>query len=107
TRAAAPDLSRVTLARIPVAWLKAYLASLWADGSWTQGTLGGRIDILAPANAPFQVRTDLDLDGVNLETPSGLVAGAGLKGRLQLDFSGQSARKRVDTTLTMRGGEFL
>ena len=107
SRAAAPDVSRIRLEKIPVAWLKAYLASLWADGSWTQGTLGGQVDIVAPSKAPFEVHTDLDLDAVSLETPSGLLAGAGLKGRLQLDYSQQSAKRIVDTRLTLRGGEFL
>jgi hypothetical protein len=107
SRAAAPDLSRIDLQQIPIAWLKAYLATLWAQGSWTQGTIGGRIDVAAPANAPLQVHTDLALDGINLETPDGLLAGAGLKGRMQLDFRGQTAGRHIDTTLTLRGGEFL
>jgi len=107
SRAAAPDLSRIRLEKIPVAWLKAYLATLWAEGSWTEGTLGGQIDIEAPPKAPIAVHTDLNLDAVNLETPSGLLAGAGLKGRLQLDFSQPAGKQRVDTQLTLRGGEFL
>ncbi len=107
SRAASPDISRIHLEKIPVAWLKAYLASIWAEGSWTQGTLGGQIDIVAPDKAPFEVHTDLNLDGVNLETPSGLIAGAGLNGRVQLDYSQQSARRSIDTQLTLRGGELL
>jgi hypothetical protein len=107
SRAAAPDISQVRLERIPVAWLKAYLASLWAQGNWTQGTIGGRIDITAAKNSPLRTHADLDLDGINLETPDGLLAGAGLKGRMQLDFNEQAGNKRVDTTLTLRGGEVL
>lgn len=107
TLAAAPDISRIELERIPVAWLKAYLATLWAQGSWTQGTIGGRVEITASGQSPPSTHLDLNLDGINLETPDGLLAGAGIKGRLQLDYSEQSARKRVDTTMTLRGGEFL
>jgi hypothetical protein len=106
-RAAAPDLTRIRLEKIPVAWLKAYLASLWAEGRWTQGSLGGQVDIVAPKSGPFEVHTDLNLDAVNLETPSGLLAAAGLNGRLQLDFSELSRNQKVDSRITLHGGELL
>jgi hypothetical protein len=105
--AAAPDISRLRLEQVPVAWLKAYLASLWKEAQWTQGKLGGTIDIATPDDAPFEVRTDLQLQKLSLETPTGWLAGADLDGRLRLDYSQQGNRRVVDTRLTLRGGELL
>lgn len=105
--AASPDLSRIGLQQIPVAWLKAYLASLWADGQWTQGTLGGQLDVIAPQAGPFQVQARLKLDDVGLETPDGWLAAAGLSAGLDLDYREQGADTRVQADLVARGGEFL
>ena len=107
TLAAAPDLSRIRVEQIPIAWLQAYLASLWADGQWTQGQLSGQIDVSAPADGRFQVTTDLRLAGLGLETPDGWLAAAGLGGRLRLDYLEHGAETRVSTTFDARGGEFL
>ena len=105
--AAAPDRTRVQLERVPVAWLKAYLASLWAEGRWTQGQLDGRVDVLTPAKGPFEVKTDLAVQGLGLETPTGWLAAADLRGRLAIDYRDDAGRQRVDTRLTLRGGELL
>ena len=105
--AAAPDRTRVDLERVPVAWLKAYLASLWAEGRWTQGRLDGRVDVLTPAKGPFEVKADLAVQGLGLETPTGWLAAADLRGRLAIDYRDAAGRQRVDTRLTMRGGELL
>ncbi len=105
--AAVPDRTRVVLERVPVAWLKAYLASLWAQGRWTQGRLDGRVDVLTPANGPFEVKADLQVQKLGMETPDGLLAAADLGGRLAIDYRDQAGRQRVDTRLTLRGGELL
>ena len=107
TLAASPDLSRIKLEKVPVDWLKAFLAGLWPEGRWTQGQLGGQVDLLAPKQGPFEVRSDLALAGVSLETPDGLLAAASLKGRLQVDYREQGKTQAIDTKFTVRGGELL
>jgi hypothetical protein len=105
--AGSPDIARLRLEQVPVAWLKAYLASLWKDPQWTQGKLGGTIDIVTPAAGPFEVRTDLQLHKVSLETPTGWLAAADVDGRLKLDYRQQGDHRVVDTHLSLRGGELL
>jgi hypothetical protein len=105
--AAAPDRHRIELARIPVAWLSHFLAGLWADGQWTAGELGGRIDLSVPAEGPFDVAAALDLADIGLETPDGWLAAAGIKGRLDLGYREQDERRRVTVDLRTGGGEFL
>ncbi|MEO8000555.1 MAG: hypothetical protein ABI644_01665 [Arenimonas sp.] len=104
---ASPDLSRIELQKIPVEWFKAYLAGLWQEGKWTAGNVGGRIDVLTPAKAPFQVTTDLQLADVGLETPDGWLAAAALKGRLRLDYRQAGRQTTIQTRYTAQGGEFL
>ena len=104
---ASPDLSRIELQKIPVAWLKAYLAGLWQEGKWTTGNISGRIDVLTPAKAPFEVITDLQLADVGLETPDGWLAAAAMQGRLRLDYRETGKQTSIQTRYTAQGGEFL
>ena len=103
----AGEAKRVRLAKVPVAWLKDFLAGLWEAGRWNAGSLDGAIDIDAPVRGPLRVRTDLALSGVGVETPDGSLAASGLGGRLRLDFRSQGARESVDLDFRARGGELL
>ena len=105
--AAQPDRSRVQLQKVPVAWLKTFLAGMWSEGRWTSGRLDGSVEVLTPKAGPLQVKTDLGLSDVGLETPDGLLAAAALKGRLQLDYRDQHGRQTVDTRFVIGGGELL
>ena len=105
--AAAPDRHRLQLEKIPVAWLGHFLAGLWSEGQWTAGELGGRIDIAAPADAPFTVDAALALGDIGLETPDGWLAAAGLQATMALGYREQAGRQRVSVDLQTRGGEFL
>lgn len=107
SQAASPDLSRIGLQQIPVAWLRAYLASLWAEGQWTQGRVDGELDVITPQTGPLQVQARLKLDDVGLETPDGWLAAAGLSAGLDVDYRAHGADTRVQVALATRGGEFL
>ena len=106
-QAGAPDLHRVDLRAVPVAWLEAFLASLWADGRWGGGVVAGRVDLRQPADAPLRAQADLSLAGVGVDTPDGWLAAAGLEGRLRLDYAQAGGQPAVDLHFRARGGEFL
>ncbi|MCX7042734.1 MAG: hypothetical protein NT117_08645 [Gammaproteobacteria bacterium] len=101
------DRHRVQLERVPVAWLGAFLRGLWAEGNWTGGQMGGSVDVISPDKGAFEVRTDLQLADVGLETPDGLLAAAGMKGRLQVAYRELSGARSVDARISTRGGELL
>lgn len=111
SRADAPGLSAVELRRVPVGWLRDFLAGLWAQGRWTRGTLDGSVRVTTPERGPLRVATDLRLRGVGLETPDGLLAADALGGRLRLDYlgdgDGAAARRRVDARFDVDAGELL
>lgn len=103
--AGAPDRHQVDLRAVPVAWLRAFLATLWEDGSWTGGRLDGRVSV--HAGDELDVETDLALSDVGLETPDGWLAAAGMQGRLQVDYDGHATHPRTQVAYTGKGGEFL
>jgi hypothetical protein len=105
--AASPDITRISIERIPAAWLQEFLSTLWTQGRWTAGSLSGRVDIASPAKGPFGVDTDLELADIGIETPSGAIAAAALAGRLQVVYRQAANQTQVDTRFTARGGEFL
>jgi hypothetical protein len=107
SRAAAPDLTRLRLEQVPVAWLQGFLAGQWPQGRWTQGRLSGRVDIATPAKAAFEVRSDLQAKGLALETPDGLLAAAGVDARLRMGYREFRQSQRVEAAIELRGGELL
>ncbi|WP_460453481.1 hypothetical protein [Arenimonas aestuarii] len=104
-RAGAPDRHQVDLRAVPVAWLRAFLATLWKDGQWTGGQLDGAVSLRT--GEALSVDADLGLADVGLETPDGWLAAAGMKGRLTVDYQGDERRPRTAIGYTARGGEFL
>jgi hypothetical protein len=105
--AAPAGAHRVLVQRVPVAWLKAFLAGLWANGRWNAGDLDGSIDVQSLPRDGLRVRTDLVLAGIGLETPDGTLAASGLGGRLRLDYRSAGGKTSVDANFEARGGELL
>lgn len=104
--AATPDLTRIDLARVPLAWTQALLAQAWPEGRIKAGRLDGRLDIAAPARGPLRIAGPLRLDGAAFDTPDGSVAAERLGARLNLDSAiGGGERFVVDGRL--QGGELL
>ena len=103
----AGEAKRVRLTKVPVAWLKDFLAGMWEAGRWNAGRLDGAVDIDAPDKGPLRIRTDLALAGVAVETPDGTLASSGVDGRLKLAYESQGKRESVDIDFLARGGELL
>lgn len=99
--AAAPDVTRIDLTRVPLAWAQALAAKAWSEGRIKSGQLDGRLDIAAPARAPLRIAGDLRVDGAGFDTPDGLVAGEKLAARLRVDS------ELGDVTRLRLGGRLL
>ena len=104
--AAAPDITRIDLTQVPLAWTQALLAQAWPAGNLKAGTLDGRLLVTAAPDAPLRVTGPLALRGGAFDTPDGLTAAENLAARLELDLSfGERDRMRVDGQIL--GGELL
>lgn len=104
--AAAPDLTRIDLARVPLIWAQALVAQAWPDGRIKGGRLDGRLDIAAPARQPLRIAGPLQLSGGALDTPDGSIAAENLGARLRID-SELDSRDRVLVDGHLEGGELL
>ncbi|QSX78233.1 translocation/assembly module TamB domain-containing protein [Agrilutibacter solisilvae] len=104
--AATPDITDIDLTHVPLVWTQALLAQAWPAGNLKAGTLDGRMQVIAAANAPLRVTGPLTLAGGALDTADGLTAAENLAASLNLDLSfAERDRVRVDGFL--RGGELL
>ena len=106
--AAAPDATRIDLARVPLAWAQALLAQAWGAGRLTGGAVDGPVAIETPAGRPMRIDARLALSQVALESQDGSVAVGDLGARVHVDYrqpADAGALLAVDATL--RGGELL
>lgn len=92
---------------VPVDWLEAFVATLWAQGRFHAGTVDGelRVDTRPPGSTT--VRGDLRLKEVGFDTPDGLLAGEGANARLDLDVATGPAGVDVSVDGELHGGELL
>jgi hypothetical protein len=92
---------------LPLDWIRPLTDWLWAEASLQSGSLTGRLelDLSDPDALPFGGR--IELAGLDLDTPDGRIAAAGLG--LALDLSGRVAESdwRLALQGPLRGGEIL
>lgn len=104
--AATPDLTRIELTRVPLAWTQALLAQAWPQGRIKGGRLDGHLDIAAPARKPLRIAGPLNLSDAALDTPDGLIATEKLGARLRVDAE-LDRRDTIALDGQLLGGELL
>jgi hypothetical protein len=106
---ATPDLTRIDLTRVPIAWAQSLLSKSWADARLQGGTVDGRMNVEAPSKGPLHIAGRLQAAGVKLETTDASVAADNVNGTFDIDYRIFDAPKPALLTLdgTLRGGEIL
>ncbi|MBB6599727.1 hypothetical protein [Luteimonas sp. MC1825] len=104
---AAPDLTRIDLVAVPVAWAQALASQAWLAGRLHGGTLDGTVRVHAPRGGPLHVEAPLTLGGVAFDTADGSIAGEGLDARLRIDWRALAGGPHVTVDGALRGGELL
>jgi len=105
--AGSPDITRIDLTRVPLAWSQALLAQAWPEANLKAGTIGGRLDIHTPSERPLRVEGRLALAGLGLDTPDGSIAAEGLGARFDIDYRASANLSLVTVDGDLRGGEML
>ena len=105
--AAAPDLTRLDLARVPIRWAQALLAKAWPEANFKSGDFDATLAIEAPAKRPLRVAGPLVLRDIGLETRDAAIAGEKLGGRFAIDYRTSPASSLLAVDGELRGGEFL
>lgn len=104
--ATAPGLTRIDLARVPLAWTQALLAQAWPEARITGGTLDASLSVAAPAKTGLRVAGPLTLHAASLDTRDGTIAAENLGARLAIDVRFDTT-DRVDLGGQLHGGELL
>lgn len=105
--AAGPDLTRIDLTRVPLAWAQALVAQAWEAGRLGAGELDGQVSVRTAPGEPLAVDADLSVTGGAFETDDAGAAGEGLDlgARVRFRQPGGTAMAAVDATL--EGGALL
>ncbi len=101
-----PDVTRIDLARVPLAWTQALLAPAWPDARLTGGDGDAEFRLATPSGGPVRLSGPLRLRGLSLDTPDGTIAAQGLGARLKVDVT-FGPRTVVDLQGQLIGGEAL
>ena len=105
--AGSPDITRIDLTRVPLAWAQALLGQAWPEANLKAGTLEGRLDVHTPSERPLRVEGRLALAGLGLDTPDGGIAAEGLGAQFDIDFRKSAGLSLVTLDGDLRGGEML
>jgi hypothetical protein len=100
-----PDLTRIDLASIPLAWTQALLARAWPEAQLKGGEGDARLRVTAGRGA-VRIAGPLDLRGISLDTPDGRIAADGMDASLALDMQ-LGDTDRVHLSGRVGGGEAL
>jgi len=104
--AATPDITRIDLTRVPLAWTQALLSRAWPAARLTGGEVDSRLAITAARAQPLRIAGPLTLRGAAFDTPDGTVAAEGLGASVDVDATlGTDDRVRIEGHLL--GGELL
>lgn len=105
--AASPDATRLLLRQVPVAWVQAFMRTLWADARYNKGRVDADLTVSVPDAAPLHVAGPIALAGLALDTADGMIAAENLSAQAQLDASIGDASSRLAFKGSLRGGELL
>ncbi len=105
--AATPDLTRIDLTRVPLAWSQALLAQAWPQARLQAGRLNGSLDIRTPSDRPLQVQGQLAVTQLGLDTPDGSIAAEGVGAQFDLDYRSSPDLALLILDGNLRGGEML
>jgi len=105
--AGTPDLTRIDLTRVPLAWAQALLTQVWPEANLKSGQMSGALNIHVPEVRPLRVEGRLTFAGLGLDTPDGSIAAEGVGAQVELDYRKSAGLSLLTLDGSLRGGEML
>jgi len=102
-----PDLTRIELTKVPLAWLQHWLAQLWPPVRVGTGEVDGEVLVMTSDSAPLQLEAAFTLTDGALETQDGKIAAAGVGLHAGLTFRADGHGPQIEASGTLHGGEML
>lgn len=93
--------------RVPAAWLKPLLASVWPEGRITEGHIDANWRIATAADGTLALGGPLTLASLGIDSSDGRIAAASLDADGKLDLQLGERTQRIQGALTLHGGELL
>ncbi|MGY0560782.1 hypothetical protein ACW7G2_08720 [Luteimonas sp. A277] len=102
-----PDLTRIELVQVPLAWAQALVAQAWQAAQMGVGTLDGSVRISSPTGGTLGLDAQLRLAQAAFETSDASAAGEGLEAQLHVGFRSPGGRNLVAVDGVVGGGALL
>jgi len=104
---ATPDLTRIDLINVPLAWLQSWLTQVWPAARLGAGQLEGELQVITPADAPLQIETAFTLNDAVLEAGAGEIAAVGVGLQAELTVAIGEHERHIEASAALHGGEAL
>ncbi|MCD9046012.1 hypothetical protein [Luteimonas sp. MHLX1A] len=105
--ATSPDLVRIDLTRVPLAWATALIQQAAPTLQPGRGTLDGRVDVHVATAAPLRIGAALHGRGLAFDSDDGAFAGEGIDLAVDVDYRQPGAAHALALRGTLRGANLL
>ncbi len=105
--AGSPDLVRIDLTRVPLAWATALIQQAAPTLQPERGTLDGRVDVHVATAAPLRIGAALHGRGLAFDSDDGAFAGEGIDLAVDVDYRQPGAAHALALRGTLRGANLL
>ncbi|QCO68060.2 hypothetical protein E5843_10305 [Luteimonas yindakuii] len=102
-----PDLVRIDLARVPLAWATALIQQAAPTLQPQQGTLEGRVDVHIAESAPLRIEAGLHGRGLAFDSDDGALAGENIDLAVDVDYRQPGEANVLAVRGTLRGANLL
>lgn len=105
--ATSPDLVRIDLTRVPLAWATALIQQAAPTLQPGRGTLDGRVDVHVATAAPLRIGAALHGRGLAFDSDDGAFAGEGIDLAVDVDYRQPGEAHALALRGTLRGANLL
>lgn len=104
---AAPDVYRIDLARVPLAWADALVRQAMPSLQPKSGRLDGEVRVAVPSGAPMRIEADLRGEGLAFDSEDGSLAGEAIGLAVRAGYREDGPAQTLDLRGALHGANLL